>query len=99
MSIPNYQSLMFPLLKFLSDKKEHKIRQAVEKLSNEFNLSEEERQELLPSGQQPIIDNRIGWARTYMLKAGLLVAPRRGYIKISNKGLEVLKQNPEKINV
>jgi restriction system protein len=99
MTIPDYQSLMLPLLKFLSDEQEHKTREAVEKLSDEFNLSEEERKELLPSGQQPIIDNRVGWARTYMLKAGLLSAPRRGYIKITPKGLEVLKQNPEKINV
>jgi restriction system protein len=99
MTIPDYQSLMLPLLKFLSDEQEHKTREAVEKLSDEFNLSEKERKELLPSGQQPIIDNRVGWARTYMLKAGLLSAPRRGYIKITPKGLEVLKQNPEKINV
>lgn len=99
MAIPDYQSLMLPLLKFLSDKQEHKTREAVEKLSDEFELSEDERKELLPSGQQQIIDNRIGWARTYMLKAGLLSSPKRGYIKISPKGLEVLKQNPEKINV
>ena len=99
MAIPDYQALMLPLLKFLSDKEEHKIREAVKKLSDEFNLSEEERKELLPSGQQPIIDNRIGWARTYMLKASLLSAPKRGYMRITDKGLDVLKQNPEKINV
>lgn len=99
MAIPDYQSLMLPLLKFLSDEQEHKTREAVVKLSDDFELSKEERKELLPSGQQPIIDNRIGWARTYMLKAGLLSSPKRGYIKISSKGLEVLKQNPEKINV
>ncbi|MCP3682892.1 MAG: restriction endonuclease [bacterium] len=99
MTIPDYQSLMLPLLKFLSDEQEHKTREAVEKLSDEFNLSEDERKELLPSGQQPIIDNRVGWARTYMLKAGLLEAPKRGYIKISEKGKEILKQNPERINV
>jgi len=99
MAIPDYQSLMLPLLKFLADKEEHKTREAVEKLSDEFNLSEEERKELLPSGQQPIIDNRVGWARTYMLKADLLSAPKRGYIKITDKGLDVLKQNPEKINI
>jgi len=99
MTIPDYQSLMLPLLKFLSDKEEHKTREAVKKLSDEFNLSEEERQELLPSGGQPIIDNRVGWARTYILKAGLLSAPRRGYIKITDNGLEVLKKNPKEINI
>jgi restriction system protein len=99
MTIPDYQSLMLPLLKFLSDKKEHKIREAVKELSNEFNLSEEERQELLPSGQQSIIHNRICWAKTYILKAGLLFSHRRGHVKISDKGLEVLKSNPKKINI
>ena len=99
MAIPDYESLMLPLLKFLSDEQEHKIKIVVEKLSDEFNLSEEERKELLPSGRQSIIYSRIGWAKTYMLKAGLLSSPKRGYIKITPRGLEILKQNPKKINV
>jgi restriction system protein len=99
MAIPDYQKLMLPLLKSISDGQEHKTRDVVDSLSNEFGLTEEERKELLPSGQQPIIDNRIGWARTYMLKAGLLSAPKRGYIKITDKGLEILKQKPKKIDI
>ncbi|HOI19245.1 MAG TPA: winged helix-turn-helix domain-containing protein [Candidatus Woesearchaeota archaeon] len=99
MAIPDYQTLMLPLLKSISDGQEHKTRDVVTSLSDEFGLTEEERKELLPSGQQPIIDNRIGWARTYMLKAGLLSAPKRGYIKITDNGLEVLKQKTEKIDI
>lgn len=99
MAIPDYQTLMLPLLKSISDGQEHKTREILNSLSNEFGLTEEERKELLPSGQQPIINNRVGWARTYMLKAGLLSAPKRGYIKITEKGLEVLEQNPDRIDV
>lgn len=99
MTVPDYQSLMLPLLKFLSDGKEHKLSEAVEKLSDKFNLSKEEQEELLPSGQQPTMHNRVAWARTYLLKAGLLSATRRGYVKINFKGLKVLEQKPQKITV
>jgi len=99
MAIPDYQTLMLPLLKSISDGQEHKTRDIFNSLSNEFGLTEEEKKELLPSGLQPIINNRVGWARTYMLKAGLLSAPKRGYIRITEKGLEVLEQNPVRIDV
>ncbi|HPW34674.1 MAG TPA: restriction endonuclease [Candidatus Paceibacterota bacterium] len=99
MAIPDYQMLMLPLLKSVSDEQEHKTRDVADFLSDEFELTETERKELLPSGRQPIIDNRIGWARTYMLKAGLLSAPKRGYIRITDKGLEVLRQKPKRINI
>ncbi|PIN86516.1 restriction endonuclease [Candidatus Woesearchaeota archaeon CG10_big_fil_rev_8_21_14_0_10_44_13] len=99
MTIPDYQTLMLPLLKNISDGMEHKTKEVVNSLSNEYHLTEEEKRELLPSGQQPIIDNRIGWARTYLLKAGLLSSPRRGYIKITEKGLEVLKQKPNRVDI
>jgi len=90
MPIPDYQSIMLPLLKFAGDKKEHSIREAIEYIANVFNLSEEERREVLPSGQQYIIDNRVGWARTYLKKAGLLESTKRSYFKITDLGLEVL---------
>jgi len=72
MTIPDYQKAMLPLLKFLGDGKEHSLRQSIEHVSKLFNLTPEERSELLPSGKQAVIDNRVGWARTYMKKAGLL---------------------------
>lgn len=99
MPVPDYQSLMLPLLKFASDNQEHGIREAIQHIADEFDLTDEDRNELLPSGQQPIIDNRVGWARTYLLKSGLLESPRRGYFKITTKGLEVLRKNPLRIDV
>jgi restriction system protein len=99
MPIPDYQTLMLPLLRFLEDNKEHSLQEAVEHLSNEYRLSPEERQQLLPSGQQTIIRNRVGWARTYMKKAGLIDPVKRGYFRLSDKGKEALKKKPEKVNV
>jgi restriction system protein len=99
MSIPDYQTLMLPLLSFLSDGREHNLSEATQVISDQYKLSAEEKQQLLPSGQQTIIRNRIGWARTYMAKAGLIVGVRRGYWRISPRGKEVLATNPERIDV
>jgi len=98
MAIPDYQEIMLPLLKFAGDKKEHSIREAIEHISQVFNLSEDEKRELLPSGQQTIITNRTAWARTYLKMAGLLDSPKRSYFRITDLGLNVLKQNPTEIN-
>ena len=98
MSIPDYQTIMLPLLKLAADQQEHSFSQAIQTLAAQFHLSEEERKELLPSGRQPAFNNRVGWARTYMKKAGLLKAPRRGYFQITQRGLDVLKQNPSEIS-
>jgi restriction system protein len=93
MAIPGYQDLMLPLLKLVSDGKEYSLREIIERLAEEFNLSEEERNEFLPSGRQRIFDNRINWAKTYLSKAGLLESPKRGYIKISKVGKQFLADN------
>src|SRR5919107_2509670 len=90
---------MLPLLRLAEDGQEHSAREAVEKLADHFGLSEHERKELLPSGSQATFDNRVGWARTYIKKAGLLESPRRGYFRITDRGLQALKQKPETINV
>lgn len=90
---------MLPLLKFAGDDQEHTIREAIDHISDIFKLSEEDRKEVLPSGQQYVIDNRVGWARTYLKKAGLLESPRRAYFKITELGLDVLKKTPTEINV
>ena len=73
MTIPDYQTIMLPLLRFAGDKKEHSIREGIDHLSDLFKLSESERKEVLPSGRSYIIDNRVGGARTYLKKAGLAV--------------------------
>jgi restriction system protein len=99
MSIPLYQQIMLPLLQLLRDKQEHSLRQAIDSLARQFNLSQEEQRELLPSGKQAVFDNRVGWARTYMKKAGLIESTRRGFFRITDRGLEVVKQNPPKIDV
>ncbi|MCZ7385600.1 MAG: restriction endonuclease [Candidatus Methanoperedens sp.] len=98
MAIPDYQKIMLPLLKFAEDKKEHSIREAIDYISKLFSLSEEEKRILLPSGQQPIINNRTGWARTYLKKARLLETTKRSFFKITDKGVEVLKKNPQEID-
>lgn len=99
MAIPDYQTIMLPLLKLAVDKKEHSAREAIDRLASEFKLSAEERKELLPSGKQEIFDNRVGWARTYMKKAGLIEITRWGHFRITERGMELLRQNPPKINV
>jgi restriction system protein len=99
MAIPDYQTIMLPLLKFLEDKKEHSLREAIDTLADQFRLTAEERRELLPSGNQTIFNNRVGWARTYMKKAGLIESTRRGYMCITDRGLSVLKQKPAKIDL
>lgn len=98
MAIPDYQSLMLPFLKLLVDGKEHALHDITEKLMVEFQLSELERHELLPSGNQSIMRNRVGWVRTYLKKALLLEAPRRAVFTITDRGQDVLAENPEFIN-
>ncbi len=96
--IPDYQTIMLPLLEYTKDGKERSLNEAIEHVSVLFKLTEQEKHEMLPSGMQTIIENRVGWARTYLKKAGLIESPRRGYFKIANRGLEILKQNPSKID-
>ena len=97
--IPDYQSIMLPLLKYAGDKNEHHIRDAIEQLANEFDLTEEERKELVPSGQQLTFDNRVSWAKTYLKKAGLVESTRWGYFRITERGFSVLEDRPDKINM
>jgi len=98
MAIPDYQTIMLPLLQFAGDAAEQRFRDAVAALAGHFNLTEEERQELLPSGQQPLFNNRVAWARLYLVKAGLLKSTRRGYFQITDQGQKALAQKPEKID-
>lgn len=98
MAIPDYQTLMLPVLQLASDGKEHKFSQAVEMLANKFGLTTEERIELLPSGSQAVFNNRVGWARSYLKQAGLLTSPKRGFFTITEKGTELLATNPTRID-
>ncbi len=99
MAIPDYQSLMLPLLQLAADGLEHKARNATEALAKTFGLTDQELSELLPSGSQAIFSNRVGWARSYLKQAGLVESPKRGVFQITQEGLDLLKTKPEKINI
>jgi len=98
MPIPDYQSIMLPLLQLAADGHEHAFRDSVEQLAISFRLTHEERQQPLPSKVQPIFENRVGWARTYLVKAGLLESPRRGFFRITDRGTQILKSPPKRLN-
>ncbi len=99
MAIPDFQSIMLPLLQFCGDSKEHSNRDAIDHLAEILHLSEEERKELLPSGRQAIFHNRVAWARAYMKMAKLLENPQRGIFQITERGQEVLQNPPQKIDI
>ncbi|MBQ4848538.1 restriction endonuclease [Pseudoalteromonas sp. MMG012] len=93
--IPNYQQFMRPFLEAANaaDGNEIKLRDVINQLAEQFNLSDKEKSETLPSGRQSILDNRVGWARTYLTKAGLLEATRRTHFVITPRGKEALLEN------
>lgn len=100
MAVPDYQSVMLPLLQFAAKKRgEISTSEAVEALANELGLTVDDLKEMLPSGIQSTFVNRVGWASTYMKKAGLLQATRRGFYKITARGRDLLKKQPKAINV
>jgi len=98
-AIPDYQTVMLPLLRYAGDGEEHSLRETIDALADEFALTPDERKALLPSGQQRVFANRVGWARTYLTKAGLLEKTRRSHWTISERGRQVLAANPARIDV
>ena len=90
---------MLPLLRYISDKKEHKMRNVTDGLAKQLGVTEEEKKELLPSGAAPVFYNRTAWAKTYLKKAGLIDSPKQGIIVITQRGLDVLNKNPSSIDV
>lgn len=99
MPIPNYQTLMLPLLKLLKDKQEHTMKDIIENLSVQFNLTDEERR--IPTSirkKEPLISNRSYWARAYLKKAGLIESNKPGFVKITDRGLETLDKNLQRID-
>lgn len=99
MAIPDYQTVMLPLLRRIGDGKLRLFKDVVAELADEFALTADERAHLLPSGGTLTFASRAGWAKTYMKKAGLLVQPRRGHVEITGAGKEVLASNPPRIDV
>lgn len=97
MAIPDYQSIMLPLLQLVKDGEEHSSRETVDALAEKLKLTSTEKKQLLPSGKQEVFTNRVGWAKTYLSKAGLLDSTRRGFFQITQRGKSVLSENPKKI--
>ena len=99
MALPDFQQLMLPLLRYLADGKEHPHREVLDALADEFKLTEEERKELLPSGQDYLFRNRVAWARTHLKGAGLVDNPKRGVFVITEQGRSLLAGKPDTINL
>jgi restriction system protein len=97
-AIPDFQSVMLPFLETLQDGKERTMRELTEQLALRFKLTEEERQEHLPSGPQSLFYNRVAWAKTHLKNAGLIHNPVRGKVSLSKAGQNVLLQKPSIVN-
>jgi restriction system protein len=99
MAVPTFQDIMLPLLQILRDQHEHTHSEVIEQLAQHFALNEQDRRELLPSGKQSKFDNRVGWARTHLVKALLVESTGRGRYRITERGSKVLRDNPPEITM
>ncbi|MEA2045718.1 MAG: restriction endonuclease [Euryarchaeota archaeon] len=99
MTIPDFQSIMLPLLKFIGDGQEHNNHEIADALALQLGLTDEEREEMLPSGRQTRFGNRAAWAKAYLKMASLLESTGRGRCRITYRGLSVLKDDPPNINI
>lgn len=99
MTIPDFQSIMLPMLRMFEDGQTHKVSDLFDPLADQFQLSEQEREQLLPSGRQKTFHNRAAWARTYLFKARLIEQVSRGYYRITSRGREVLADEPARITI
>ena len=97
MAMPTYEDIMLPFLQTLSDGKIHTLKELHVSLADHFNLSDEERSRLLPSGNQLMFYNRLGWARTHLKKALLISSLAMGQFQITDRGKKFLETNPERI--
>ena len=98
MAVPDFQSMMLPLLEVIADGAEHSNASVADELAKRMNVSDEDRQLLLPSGEQTVFTNRVAWAKAHFKKAGLLASPKRGALRITDVGKKTLAGKPAKIN-
>lgn len=98
MPIPDFQSFMLPVLEFARGGEVVSVGPAVQHVSDQFNLSPDERAALLPSGKQTIVRNRVAWAKSFLIKAGLMESVGWGQFRITDRGRDVLAQNPPKVD-
>lgn len=87
------------MLKFLSDQKLHSFKEVLEFITDYFNLTETQKNKLLPNGSIPVINNRVRWAKYYLKKGRFLDNPKKGYLTITQKGIEIVKKNPDEIKI
>jgi restriction system protein len=99
MTVPGYQTAMRPLLEYAQDGSEKNISEAIKAIADQFNLTEQERSELVPSGKQNLLSNRVHWARTYLDHAGAIKRTRRSHFQITDRGRELLKKYPKRIDI
>ena len=99
MPIPDFQTVMRPVLESVRHGQPLALGDVRQHVANAFQLTEEERKQRLPSGRQTVINNRVGWARTYLNKAGLLHIPQRGMVEITDRGQAALANGPDRITV
>jgi len=99
MPIPDFQTIMLPLLVHLRDGREHANADTLDALGRHFSLTEAERAQLLPSGRQGIFINRVAWAKSHLKAAGLIESPGRGFYQIASRGLDVLNTNPNRVDL
>ncbi|MFH2036282.1 MAG: restriction endonuclease [Candidatus Zixiibacteriota bacterium] len=98
MAVPTYEEIMLPLLKLIEREENISIIRIIERLVYEMNISEADAKELLSSGRERKFNNRVRWARFYLLKAGLLDSPKRGTTVITKTGKDILKAKPKQVN-
>lgn len=99
MPIPEFQSLMLPLLTLAQDGREHSLAEARQVIARQIGLTDAERNEPLPSGRARRYDNRVSWAKVYLEQAGLLASSRRAHFQITDQGRRVLAENPQRIDI
>lgn len=99
MPIPDFQTIMAPLLRHLDDGRERGNQETLDELARHFGVTEEERTTLLPSGRAPLFMNRVAWAKTHLKAAGLIESPRRALYRITPRGREVLAQHPDRVDL
>jgi restriction system protein len=99
MSVPEFQTLMLPYLERIRDKGEHSIAEMMDHLAKNFNLSTDELEERIPSGRQTRFYNRVTWAGSHLRHAGLVENTRRGFFRITPRGLQLLSKNLSRIDL
>lgn len=99
MAVPDFQSMFVPFLQIVSDGQHHNVKAVINAVAEHFQMTKEDREELLPSGKQRRLNNRVGWVRTHLKHALLIEYVSRGVFKITQRGLELLATNPESLNL